>query len=267
MTGLIPDIHHYKGSFGGRVFPLWADATGETCNLRPELIAELSALLGRTVGPEDLFAYVAAVTAHPDYVARFAQNLVQPGLRIPLTADGEVFGEGVALGREVVWLHSFGERFAEERPAGPPRVASDGPTVPRDGAIPGSAEAIPDMITYDASARRLRVGSGHIDNVSQAVWDYEVSGKLVLRQWFSYRGKDRSRPLIGDRRPPSPLGEIQPEGWLAEYTAELLNVLHVLTRLVALEPRQANLLLRIVEGPLLDAETLRVAGALPAEAP
>jgi len=23
FTGLIPDLHHYKGSFGGRVFPLW----------------------------------------------------------------------------------------------------------------------------------------------------------------------------------------------------------------------------------------------------
>jgi len=26
VSGLIPDLHHYKGSFGGRVFPLWADA-------------------------------------------------------------------------------------------------------------------------------------------------------------------------------------------------------------------------------------------------
>ena len=210
---------------------------------------------------------MAAVTAHPDYVARFAENLVQPGLRIPLTADGALFDEAVAVGRQVVWLHTFGERFSEGHPAGPPRVAADGPTIPRDGAIPSHPGAMPETIAYSPEARRLHVGSGHIDNVSPAVWDYEVSGKLVLRQWFSYRGKDRGRPLIGDRRPPSPLGEIQPEGWLAEYTAELLNVLHVLTRLVALEPRQANLLRRIVEGPLLDAETLRVAGALPAEAP
>ena len=80
---------------------------------------------------------------------------------------------------------------------------------------------------------------------------YEISGKTVLDQWFSYRRLDRTKPIIGDRRPPSPLEKIQPEGWLAEYTEDLLNLLNVLGRLVALEPRQADLLDRIVAGPLV----------------
>ena len=71
-------------------------------------------------------------------------------------------------------------------------------------------------------------------------------------------------PLIGDRRPPSPLGDIQPAGWPAEYTAELLNVLHVLGRLVALEPRQADLLARLCAGPLVPAAAL--AGLAPSPA-
>ena len=25
FTALIPDLHHYKGSFGGRAYPLWAE--------------------------------------------------------------------------------------------------------------------------------------------------------------------------------------------------------------------------------------------------
>jgi len=41
-------------------------------------------------------------------------------------------------------------------------------------------------------------------------------GKRVLKQWFSYRKRNRERPIIGDRRPPSALGQIQPAGWLAE---------------------------------------------------
>ena len=263
ITGLIPDLHHYKGSFGGRVFPLWGSADAAQPNLRPALLAELSAQFGRVVTAEDLFAYIAAVAAHPGYVAQFTDYLTQPGLRIPLAADAELFAEAAALGREVIWLHTFGDRFAEGRPPGPPRVAQDGPTIPKGGAIPSSAEAMPETIDYDPAERRLKIGTGYIDNVAPEVWAYEVSGKPVLRQWFSYRGKDRSRPIIGDRRPPSPLGDIQPEGWLAEYTAELLNVLHVLTRLVALEPEQAKLLKQIVEGPIIDAETLRASGALP----
>ena len=96
------------------------------------------------------------------------------------------------------------------------------------------------------------VGTGFIDNVPPAVWQYEVSGKQALTQWFSYRKKHRERPIIGDRRAPSKLGDIQPDHWLAEYTTELLNVLQVLAMLVELEPAQAKLLERICAGPLLE---------------
>ena len=137
-------------------------------------------------------------------------------------------------------------------------------TFRKDGAIPTDKDRFPDRIEYDAAARRLKIGDGYIDNVSRAVWEYEVSGKQVLVQWFSYRRLDRSRPIIGDRRQPSPLEKIQPGGWLAEYTTELMNVLHVLGRLVALEPRQADLLNRICDGRLLSADSLRAKGAFDA---
>lgn len=110
---------------------------------------------------------------------------------------------------------------------------------------------------YDPATRRLSIGKGYIDNVAPEVWAYEVSGKNVLRQWFSYRRRDRSRPVIGDRRPPSPLDAIQPDGWLSEYTTDLMNLLHVLGRLVLLEPRQADLLTRVLDNPLIPLEDLR----------
>jgi hypothetical protein len=102
-----------------------------------------------------------------------------------------------------------------------------------------------------AAKRRLVIGKGFVDNVTPAMRAYEISGKTVLDQWFSYRRRDRTKPMIGDKRPPSPLEKIQPDGWLAEYTEDLLNLLNVLGRLVALEPRQADLLDRIVAGPLV----------------
>jgi hypothetical protein len=116
---------------------------------------------------------------------------------------------------------------------------------------------------YDpaTTTHRLRIGKGFIDNVPQAVWNYEVSGKNVLRRWFSYRKLDRARPIIGDRRLPSPLDQIQPEHWHYEYTSDLIDLLHVLGRLVALEPRQAQLLDEIIAGPLIDNITLTAVGA------
>ena len=264
FTSPIPDLHHYHGR-GGRVFPLWADHQAATSNVKGAFLNCLAEQFGTPVGGQQVMAYLAAVMAHPGYTRRFRGDLVQPGLRLPLTRNAGLFKEAVDLGAEVIWLHTFGECYADpsnDRPASAPRMPKGkGPLIPRDGAVPSAPERMPDRIDYDAGKHRLLVGEGFIDNVSPEVWQYEVSGKQVLVHWFSYRKKDRTRAVIGERRPPSPLENIQPDHWLAEYTTELLNVLHVLSRLVALESRQADLLTRICAGPLISVDTLRTAGA------
>ena len=185
---------------------------------------------------------------------------------MPIAADAGLFTEAVGLGREVVWLHCYGERFADPaagRPKAPPRLPSDiAPSIPVGGAIPAAPEPLPETMEYDAARRRLRIGKGFVENVSPEMWAYEVSGKQVLWHWFSYRRRDRTRPIIGDRRPPSPLDAIQPKGWLAEYTTDLLDLLHVLGRLVALEPAQGDLLERICAGPWISAGKLTDAGVV-----
>jgi hypothetical protein len=208
------------------------------------------------VTPEDFLAYLAAIAANPAYTSRFQSNLTQPGLRIPITARPKLFAQAVEVGRRIIWLHTFGERYVDAKanlPAGPPRLPKErAPRIPKDGAIPDDPDSMPNEIEYDESGNRLLVGRGFVDKVPAAVWHYEVSGKRVLTQWFSYRKKDRERPMIGDRRPPSKLGDIQPDHWLAEYTTELLNVLHVLALLIELEPAQERLLEAICDGPTLD---------------
>ena len=267
FSGLVPDLHHYNGR-GGRVFPLWADREHRTPNLKAGLLRAVAEALGVAVSAPDLMACFAAVAAHPAYTARFRSDLVQPGLRFPMTADADLFAEAVEIGREIIWLHCFGDRFADPdagRPGGPPRMPEgERPFISKDGAISTRPECFPNRIEYDTAARRLKVGDGFIDNVPPAVWEYEVSGKQVLVQWFSYRRHDRSRPIIGDRRPPSALERVQPDIWLADYTTELMNVLHVLGRLVALEPHQADLLSRICGGLLMNADDLRSCGAFDA---
>ena len=257
LTGLIPDHDHFKGSASGRTFALWKDAAATEANISLTVLAELAKAFGAPVNPVDVFAYVAAVLAHPAYTAKFKDDLIRPGLRVPLTADAALFAEAAALGREVIWLHSFGERFTDGKPAGAPRLPeTQKPLYPKAGAISNKPEDFPDALDYDAAAQRLKIGTGYIDRVSPAVWAYEVSGKQVLRQWFSYRKKNRERPQIGDKRKPSPLCDIQPDHWLPEYTSELINVLNVLGMLVELEPRQADLLERVCGGPLIAASKI-----------
>jgi hypothetical protein len=184
-------------------------------------------------------------------------------LRIPITADADLFNQAVALGREVLWLYTFGERYtdpAHGRPPQPPRMpAGIRPMFPAGGEIPQGS--MPNEISYDSATNRLHVGAGFVENVSPEMWAYEIDNKQVLLQWFSYRKADRERPIIGDRRPPSPLGDIQPTSWLAEYTTELINVLNVLGMLVALEPKQKQLLDNICADPLISGAELEGAGA------
>lgn len=253
FSALIPDLHHYHGR-GGRVFPLWADAAATTSNAPATLLDHLADALSQPVPAEDHFAWIAGIAAHPAFTARFSADLIRPGLRVPLTADATLWDEGVRLGRRVIWLHTYGARFAdpaESRPARAPRL-SGGPTIPAGGAIPGSAVDFPEELRYDAALRRLHVGNGHVDNVAPEVRAYQVSGKNVLTQWFSYRKADRTRPLIGDKRPPSPLDGIRPDGWPAEYTSDLIDLLHVLTGLVDLEAAQADLLDQVMAGSLIN---------------
>jgi hypothetical protein len=261
---LIPDLHHYNGR-GGRVLPLWRDRKAGVPNLPPRLLTLLAHKYETEVSAEDLIAYIAAIAAHPAFTARFQADLSTPGLRIPLTSDRNTFIEAVGLGRTVIWLHTFGERMSDPRkgrPAQPPRLPpARAPRIPAKGAIPQEPAAMPDSIGYDAGKRRLLVGQGYVENVEPGVWFYEVSGKQVLLQWFSYRKAHRARPIIGDRRAPSALGDMQPDYWLAEYTTELINVLNVLGWLVDLEPTQAALLEQVCAGPTVSADELRAAGA------
>jgi hypothetical protein len=264
LTGLIPDQHHYHGR-GGRAYPLWLDRAATQPNIKPAFLTYLAKIFGQPVKAEDVMAYVAALIANPAFTARCAPDLVRPGLRVPITADAKFFTEAVALGSEVIWLHCYGERFVDtraNRPKQAPRLPKESaPTVPVGGGIPSAPEPLPDTMIYDPATRHLKVGDGYIEHVTPEMWAYEVSGKRVLWNWFSYRRGDRNRPIIGDRRPPSPLDSIQPAGWLPEYTTDLLDLLHVLGRLIALEPAQADLLNRICAGPLLSAEQLAAANA------
>jgi len=205
FSSLIPDLHHYNGR-GGRAFPLWRDQKASIPNLPPELLTFLIKKYEVKVSAEDFISYIAAIAAHPAFTARFRDDLSTPGLRIPMTADGKTFREAVELGRTVIWLYTFGERMTDlkkGRPAQPPRLpAVRQPRISAAGEISQDPSAMPDTINYDANNKRLLIGQGYVEHVEPGMWNYEVSGKRVLLQWFSYRKANRERPIIGDRRQP-----------------------------------------------------------------
>ena len=258
---LVPDLHHFRGSFGGRAWPLWLDAAGTRPNVVPGLLEALASRYQRAVSGPDVFADIAALVASPAYVDRFSSELLTPGLRIPLTADASLFAETADLGRRVLWLDSFGERFvnaAQGRPPGAPRLPQ-GERLLVTATIPDTAAGLPETIDYDAVTRTLSVGLGSVAPVDPAVWGYEVSGMKVVKRWLDRRKKQP------DGRRSSPLDDVVPQTWEPAWTTELLEVLNVLALLVALEPEQKSLLDRVLSGPLSSTADLTATGVIPAQ--
>jgi hypothetical protein len=243
----VPDLHVFTGSYGGKdVIPLYRDAA-RTPNADPKLLAEVGSALGagNPVAVEDLLAYAYAVLAGSNYTDRFADELTIPGPRVPLTAELAIFVEAAEFGRELLWLHTYGERFADGR--GPLLV----PTIVVEGDV--TLPERPSDIKYDAAKQSLKVGSGAVSGVTPEVWAFEVSGMQVVKKWLGYRtARGAGRAASSS----SPLDHIRQTEWLDEWTAELLELLSVLQRTIDLQPAGVSLLDRILAGPLIQASDL-----------
>lgn len=251
-----------QGHFNSRndhSLPLWRDAQAKTPNVTPGLLTHLTNVYGREVPAPDLYAYIVAVTAHPGFVEQFWDELEAPGLRIPVTAVREIFDEAVLIGRHVMWLHTFGERFADPergRPAGPPRAPQ--PLAPKvEVAIPTTAAGMPETMSYDPSTETLHVGDGRIANVPAAVTGFEVSGMNVVEKWFSYRRRNPAG------RQTSELDQINATQWTKSTIDQLLDLLHMLRLATDLHEQQSDLLERACNNDTITVEQLAKAGVLP----
>lgn len=175
VTTAVPDKHQFRGSFGGKdVIPLYRDADAAQPNITRGLLDLLADRYDGPVTPEDFAAYVAGVLAHPGDHARFAVELATPGPRVPLTADAELFAEVRDLGRRLLWLQTWTERYrdaAAGRGADLPAVAGLGWASPV-AQIPATERDV----TYSAATQTVHVGTGTVTGVRPDVWAFQVSG-------------------------------------------------------------------------------------------
>jgi len=258
FSSLLPDMDYFKGSEGGRTLPLLHP--DGTPNLAPGLLEGLSAEASIQSDHEDLLAYVAGVVAHPAFTATFVDELTTPGVRVPITRDPALWARAVELGREVIWLHTYAERYFD--PAAGREVGNVRGGWPIE-AQPKSLEAVTTMpvkLQYDEIKHHVcftdedGARNGAWGPVPRAVFDYTVGGMNVIGSWFKYRKKNP-----GGKKT-SPLDDIHLPEWPHEWTLEFTELLTVLTRLVALEPLQETLLEDVLAGALISMKDLADAG-------
>jgi hypothetical protein len=248
----LPDGHRAKGT--GRIHPLYRRPGAREPNVAPGLLGTLGRLLGLPVTAEDLLAWVAAVTARPE------GRRGGEGVPVPLPAEAALWAEGVALGRRVLWLHSFGERYGAQ-PDG--REASYGPdgSYGRDGRprMPGGRRPFvreriggsPDTLSYEPETESVLLGGGRLAPVAAAAWEYRAGGEAVLAGWFARRTPTEAEP--------GTLEALGLSGWPQQSTADLVDLATVLTLLAELGPA----LEAVRRGPWVGAGELAAAGVLP----
>ncbi|WP_211265275.1 type ISP restriction/modification enzyme [Actinacidiphila oryziradicis] len=250
FSALIPDFDHFKGSEGGRTLP-FLHPDGKP-NLAPGLRAALTSRLGTEVTDPDILAYIAGVTAHPAFTATFADELTTPGIRVPVTTDPVLWHKAVQLGRQVLWLHTYGKCFiGPERPEENVRLPQSDPRRPLSLA---PITSMPETINYDGDRQVVTVGDGEFGPVTPQVWEYAVGGRNVVKGWFGNRKKEP-----GGRRG-SPLDDLHVTAWDPDWTSEFINLLTVLTRLADLEPEQDQTLASILTTDVLTYDDLAPAG-------
>ena len=245
----IPDLHHFSGRGGKDVIPLWRDASATEPNVTHGLLDRLAKTYGRPVAPGDLLAYCYALLAGTSYTRSFAEALRTSSARIPFTFNAGLFAEVVSEGHVLLRLHTFGERFV---PPGEARGRVPVGIARAIIAIDPESHGYPDKFYYEPSTRTLHVGVGTFVPVSREVWELEVSGLRPLRSWLRYRMREPAG------RKSSPLDDIRPERWPSRFTDELLELLWVLEATVAMQPRLAQLLERVLGEALIDRRDLPV---------
>ncbi len=263
FSELVPDQHHFAAR-GGKVIPLyktrqaqdWASNVPE--NFRSYLTSRLG--MEAEISPAEVFAYIAGIAAHPGYVEKFWESLRRPGVRIPITAEKELWSAICEVGARVIWLHTFGSRFCDvdkQRPEGSPRLPRNRrPEIVEE--LSDREDDMPDSMHYDSVSQLLHIGSGAIGPVAGKVIDYQVCGKRVVDQWFSFRQRTRRH-----QRRTSPLDDKRVGAWTYHLSRDLLNLVNVLGMLVDIEPQQSALLDAVCNSPLITRAQLKESNILP----
>lgn len=248
----VPDLHFYNGRGGKDIIPIWRDAAAS----RPNMTTGLAAKLGRRLGiappsVTNLAAYCYALLSSSAYQERFAVAVQTPGLRVPLTADHALWNVACETGRELLWLHTYAERLVDAD-AGRGAHVPDVPGIEWEEPVT-TIPADPSEVNYNEATGTLTVGDGRVGGVRPEVWNYSVSGMIVLPKWLGYRTAKGAGRATSSK---SALDKVRPTEWPDEWNDELLDLIRVLTLTVDREAQLADLLERICSGPLISAGDL-----------
>ena len=239
-NAFVPDLNGFNGR-GGLVWPLLKDQAGQKGNVSIAALAVVSEALGETVSANELAAYVLGVMGTGALSVARPTEMQGKALSVPITSQRDLFREAAALGDEICWWSTGGRRSLlqtdrpKKRPVG---------TAKNTRAVPPGEDHYPNHFEWLAEDELLRVGEGEFRPVVSDVWNFDVGGMKVLKNWLASRMRDRSG------RKSSELDEIRPTNW--EFSMELVELLAILEFHVETRAKAADVVGKILEQTLID---------------
>lgn len=217
----ISEVKAAESTTGSTHFPIWlyeADSENTTVSLlasmapistrRPNISdrfrVELKKRLGlqlipqeygdlrRTIGVEDVLAYVYAICYSTNFRLRFEPLLRQDYAHVPLMSDMELVRALCASGRKLIALHTLEyEQIDDGRPGF--NVSGTNLVDLSRFAWTGIGESGPDGSV--ATSPRIYINrdprqAQYFDDVDEEVWDYAIGGYQVLSKWLQARKGD-----------------------------------------------------------------------------
>ena len=243
----LPDLDHFRGSYGAKaVIPLYRTADASQTNITPGLLEILGRAYQRDVTPKDFLAYLYGVLAQPAFTARFETELETRELRLPITKDTALFEKVRKAGEQLLWFHTYGERFVpvkQTRVRVPPKAAKC------VKAVPATLTLTPKPLISTTRHGRFASEKG--------------SSHRSHRRCTSSRSPPQGRSVLAQvpneewgRQESSPLDDIRPKRWTSEFTTELLDLLWVLEATLKCYPEQSRLLEAVVASDCFRADEL-----------
>ncbi len=188
--GAPPDQHAFRGQGGGWIFPLFDHREEATKrSMLNGTAAGLSSAYGVDLAPRQVFDAILAMLSATDYTVRFAYDLENEFPHVPFPANHDVFLDAVTLGERIRELETFASDPAQDfrwaRLDGEPAATL---------AVPTRGQAFrADQGSGEEAGRIALVGdrSFVVSGVSEAAWNFSVSGYPVLHRWLRARNGQR----------------------------------------------------------------------------
>lgn len=178
---------------------LYSDDETKTPNLKPEIIAEIENIVGKTQ-PEDILDYIYAVLHSPKYREKYKEFLKIDFPRVPYPKDKKLFWDLVKLGTELRTLHllespkvnkfitTFSKSGTDTIEKGYPKFIEHPQTHEKKPGKPVNLEGvgIGDVFINDEQ---------YFGNMPKVAWEFYIGGYQPAQKWLKDR---RGRQLSNE---------------------------------------------------------------------